>query len=118
MPPPPDRPARPARLPPSRTGRRVKQILCMKWGTLYGPDYVNRLYAMVARNGTGPFRFICLTDDSDGIRDEVACYPCPEIAVPETHRNKPWRKVSLWASELFDLSGEILFLGQVVNPAS
>ena len=22
-------------------------ILCMKWGTKYGPEYVNRLYAMV-----------------------------------------------------------------------
>ena len=37
-------------------------ILCMKWGTLYGPDYVNVLYAAVADNITVPFRFVCLTD--------------------------------------------------------
>ena len=46
-------------------------ILCMKWGTKYGPEYVNRLYAMVRRNLTGDFRFVCLTDDGTGIRSEV-----------------------------------------------
>ncbi len=25
-------------------------VICMKWGTRYGPDYVNRLYSMVMRN--------------------------------------------------------------------
>ena len=48
-------------------------VLCMKWGTLYGPEYVNRLYGMVARNLRRPFRFVCLTDDASGIRFEVEC---------------------------------------------
>ncbi len=30
-----------------------RHILCMKWGTKYGPEYVNRLYAMVRRPGSG-----------------------------------------------------------------
>ena len=25
-------------------------VICMKWGTRYGPDYVNRLYSMVQRH--------------------------------------------------------------------
>lgn len=57
-------------------------IICMKWGTKYGPEYVNRLYNMVARNLTLPFTFACLTDDSSGIRDEVVCYPIPELNLP------------------------------------
>ena len=54
-----------------------RHIICMKWGTKYGPEYVDRLYAMVRRNLSGDFRFICLTDDSRGIRSEVECFPIP-----------------------------------------
>ena len=52
-------------------------ILCMKWGTKYGPEYVNRLYGMVRRHLKGDFRFVCLTDRSEGIRAEVQCLPIP-----------------------------------------
>ncbi len=84
----------------------------MKWGSLYGPEYVNRLYGMVRGNTSGPIRFICMTDNRDGIRDEVEVLPCPEIAVPSSHRNRPWRKVSLFADSerLFGLEGSWLFL--------
>ena len=34
-----------------------RHILCMKWGTKYGPEYVNRLYAMVRRHLQGDFNF-------------------------------------------------------------
>ena len=43
----------------------------MKWGTKYGPEYVNRLYGMVRRHLRGDFRFVCFTDDVTGIRPEV-----------------------------------------------
>ena len=55
----------------SPTAASARHILCMKWGTKYGPEYVNRLYAMVRRHLSGDFRFVCLTDDSTGIRSEV-----------------------------------------------
>ena len=45
----------------------VKQIVCVKWGKAYGSEYVNRLYGMVARHTTPPFRVVCLTDDRQGI---------------------------------------------------
>ena len=48
-----------------------RHIICMKWGTKYGPEYVNRLYAMVRRHLTGDFNMVCLTDDAKGIRSEV-----------------------------------------------
>jgi hypothetical protein len=89
----------------------MKQVVCMKWGTAYSADYVNRLYSMVARNVTGPLRFVCYTDDPRGVRDDVACLPCPEIDLPSPQRNKGWRKVNLWAERLagFD-GGDVLFL--------
>ena len=47
----------------------MKQVVCVKWGTGYGAEYVNRLYGMVSRQITPPFRLVCLTDDRNGIRN-------------------------------------------------
>lgn len=90
----------------------MKQVLCMKWGTLYGPEYVNILYAMVRRNVSGELRFVCLTDDDSGVRPEVECLPCPTIDVPEPFNRASWRKVTLYrpSGELFGLEGDWLFL--------
>ncbi len=68
----------------------------MKWGSLYGPEYVNRLYAMVRQNVTGPIRFVCLTDSVEGVREEVECYGCPEIDLPEPLCRLGWRKLTLY----------------------
>lgn len=88
----------------------MKQILCMNWGDAYGPEYVNRLYSMVSRHVTGAFRFVCYTDNKDGIRAEVECFECPEVDIPSPKRNRGWRKISLWASCLPGLDGTVLFL--------
>lgn len=88
----------------------MKQILCMKWGDRYSADYVNRLYAMVHRHTTPPFRFICLTDDPAGIRDEVETLPCPTVPLEGRAAQVGWRKLTVWQPELYDLQGDILFL--------
>ena len=89
----------------------VKQVLCIKWGTRYGPEYVNRIYAMVARNLAPPFKVVCFTDDSTGIRPEVLCHPLPELGCPvPTNAPGKFRKVSLWNADLFGLRGVALFV--------
>ena len=50
-----------------------RYVICMKWGTKYGPEYVNRLYAMVSRHLTLDFQMVCLTDNADGIHPNVRC---------------------------------------------
>ncbi|SPJ24226.1 glycosyl transferase [Palleronia abyssalis] len=89
----------------------MKQVICIHWGTKYGPPYINRLYGMVARNITPPFRFICFCDDPTGIRPEVETLPLPEIdyEIPKT-RSGIWPKSRLWGARLGDLSGPVLFL--------
>jgi hypothetical protein len=79
----------------------TKQVLCVKWGTKYGPEYVNRLYGMVARHLTPPFRFLCLADRSDGLRREVEFFDLPELgcATPVGTLGK-WRKQVLWGREV------------------
>ncbi len=88
-----------------------KQIICINWGTRYGAPYINRLYSMVARNITPPFRFVCFTDVTDGVRDEVECKPLP--ALRGDHPTKTlgkWGKSRLWEEGLGDLEGPVLFI--------
>lgn len=88
-----------------------KQIVCIHWGTQYGPAYVNRLYAMVARNITPPFRFVCFCDDPNGMREEIECFELPPINcdIPKT-RKGIWPKSRLWNKQLADLQGPFLFM--------
>lgn len=89
----------------------IKQVICIKWGTRYGPEYVNKIYGMVSRNITPPFRVICFTDDKVGIRPEVDCYDLPELGCPLPVRAPgKWRKTSLWGYDLFDIKGVALFI--------
>jgi len=46
-------------------------VICMKWGNVFGAEYVNRLYRGVRRHLKGELRFFCVTDDSVDIRPEV-----------------------------------------------
>ena len=39
-------------------------LLCLKHGTKYGPEYVNKLYNMVKRNCSLDYEFVCLTDNA------------------------------------------------------
>jgi len=85
-------------------------VLCMKWGTKYGPEYVNRLYGMVARHLRGPFRFVCLTDRTDGVRPEVECQPIPDLALPNGIPERGWKKLTTFEADLHGLQGTALFL--------
>lgn len=93
---------------PSPTEPRF--ILCMKWGTKYGPEYVNRLYAMVRRHLRGEFRFVCLTDRSEGVRAEVECLPIPSLALPPGIPERGWTKLTTFEADLHGLRGTALFL--------
>jgi len=86
-------------------------VFCIKWGTLYGPEYVNRLRAMTARNLTLPHRFVCFTDDPEGLHPDIEHFPLPELGVPHP-KNVPgkWRKTPLWRENLHDLKGTALFI--------
>ena len=87
-----------------------RTILCMKWGTKYGPEYINRLYGMVRRHLRGEFRFVCLTDRNDGIRAEVQCLPIPDLALPAGIPERGWKKLTSFEADLYGLKGTALFL--------
>ena len=100
----------PATVAASASKAPMRHILCMKWGTKYGPEYVNRLYAMVRRHLSGDFRFVCLTDDSTGIRSEVQCLPIPALDLPPGIPERGWTKLATFSADLHGLRGTALFL--------
>lgn len=80
-------------------------ILTMKWGTLYGAEDVNRLRRQVARHLARPHRFICFTDDPQGIAADVETMPLPELGLPPGHGDTRWRKLALFRRDLGGLAG-------------
>lgn len=50
-------------------------IVCLKAGPKYGPEYVNRLWAGVATFLQLPYRFVCLTENRVGLREEIETLP-------------------------------------------
>lgn len=85
-------------------------VVCMKWGSTYGPEYVNHLRAGVARHLARPHRFVCFTDDAAGLRPDVEALPLPELGLPQGQRDLRWRKLAVFRDDLADLSGPTLFL--------
>jgi len=85
-------------------------VICMKWGKLYGPEYVNFLRAGVGRHLKRPFRFVCFTDDAQGLRDDVQVFPLPHLGLPKGQGDLRWRKLAVFRKQLHDLQGTTLFL--------
>lgn len=92
------------------SGKVQQTVICMKWGTRYGPEYVNRLASMVRRQTTRPTRFLCFTDDATGILPGIETMPLPPIELPARMTWSTWRKLSVWQYPLADLAGDVLFL--------
>ncbi|QHS09815.1 hypothetical protein [Sinimarinibacterium sp. NLF-5-8] len=84
-------------------------VFCMKWGTRYGPEYVNGLYRSVMRHTPKPPRFVCFTDNSDGFDAGIEVFPLPLQDIPGTEDLR-WRKLGVFQSDLFGLKGRAIFL--------
>lgn len=80
-------------------------IVCLKWGTKYGPEYVNRLYAGVKRNTTLEFKFWCFTDDATGLRPEVITEPL----LYADQLDSWWNKLNLFSPDIAIPQGEYIF---------
>lgn len=85
-------------------------ILTMKWGTLYGPEYVNNLAEGVRRHLSRPHRFICFTDDATGLDAGIEALSLPDLGLPPGHKDSRWRKLALFRLDLAGLQGTALFL--------
>jgi hypothetical protein len=84
-------------------------VICMKWGSLYGPEYVNHLANMVRRHLGRPHRFVCFTDDCTGLAANVEALPLPAVRREGT-KGRFWNKLGIFSNPLADLTGPVLWL--------
>ena len=77
-------------------------IVCVKWGDKYPPEFVNKLYAMVKRNMCGEaFDFYCYTDNGEGLYPQIKTVPIQSDLIGY------WPKIELF--KLFDQGTNIFF---------
>lgn len=89
----------------------TKAVICMRWGKLYPAIYVNILYGAVRDHLETPFRFICFTDDGEGLNPQIEVRPIPDLGLPEkAWKRGAWPKIGVFAEEAFDFSGRALFI--------
>jgi hypothetical protein len=53
-------------------------LICLKWGSLYGPEYVNKILGGVQRHLKKPFNFYCMTENSSGLNEKIKIIPLLE----------------------------------------
>ena len=82
---------------------QVVKFITLKWGTKYGPEYVNRLYRTIKNTYSGPFEFYCFTDNSKGI--ECRTYPIEML---------PHFRSSIFTVCKLDLFNKVPFKGPYV----
>lgn len=95
--------------PATGNGSAPVNVICMKWGAKYGPEYVNRLFFGVRRHLKRAHRFVCFTEDAAGIDPGVEIRPLPELDLPPSPE-RGWLKLATFGPTLSDLTGLTLFL--------
>lgn len=79
-------------------------IVCLKHGSKYSHEYVNKLYSMVSRNSTIDYEFACITEDPLGLNSNIVHIPLPN------YKLQGWWFKSWIFSQEFPLTGTILFM--------
>jgi hypothetical protein len=86
-------------------------IICMKWGKRYPSRYVNVLFRSIGRHLSRPFRFVCLTDDTDGLVDGIETHPFPENpGITQARWPNVFMKLVMTRDGFAGLEGPTLFL--------
>jgi hypothetical protein len=75
-------------------------VVCVKCRPLYTYTDVNRLYKMVEKNLRGKHKFVCFTDDAEGLKCQSKTLPAGV--------NGWWAKLSLFRSGI--LQGKVLYI--------
>lgn len=93
-----------------------ESVVCWRWTphagyrSTYGPETVNTLRGMVARNFARPHRFICVTDDAEGIDPRVEVVPAwndfADLLSPHGAKNPAcYRRLRMFHPEIENVFG-------------
>ena len=80
-------------------------FICLKSGTKYSPEYVNKLYNMIQRHLTVPHRFVCFTELPEGIDPKIEIRPLPQN---KPHLQGWWFKPYIFKADHFE-QGDVNF---------
>ena len=93
--------------------------MTIKWGTKFQPDYPNLIHRMAKRWMPCEFNSYCMTDNGDGLDDDIRIVESTEKwlwddIVNNCQGQKQWWfwdavKMSLFAPKLCGIEGRILF---------
>ena len=81
-------------------------IYTVKWGTKYGPEYVNKILEQCKKHTKQEFKFYCLTEDPTSLSSEIEVIPFPD----GNYYEKWWNKLYLFDRNVVPHTGEKLFL--------
>ncbi len=79
----------------SRSIPNLLTVVCVKWGTKYGAEYVNKLYRGVTRHLSIPHTFVCYTDDRTGLDGNIVVRE-----LMDTQWSGWWNKAFLFADSV------------------
>ena len=79
-------------------------VVCLKHGSKYSSEYVNKLHNMCKRHLTVPFEFVCFTDDLRGIDANIKTITLKEIGV------SGWWYKPMFFDKNFPLDGTLLYM--------
>lgn len=87
------------------------QVICIKWGSVYDSEDVNKLRSMVLRNTGLPVDFHLFTNDEmPGLDPEILVHPEPGLNIPKEQDRWSYRKeAALCADDLGGLTGKRVF---------
>lgn len=88
-----------------------KSILTIKWGAEFTSEDVNILKSAAVNNSETDFQFVCLTDDTVGLHDDIIPLPIPMVGLTEMPKPEgAWPKICLFHPGLTKYLEQVLFL--------
>lgn len=86
-------------------------VVCWKWNgwrkNMYDASHVNTLHRMVSENLHIPHRFVCVTDDPEGVRCEtIPLWEQPHNIQTGVDRPNCWRRLKIFSPEAKEIFGE------------
>jgi hypothetical protein len=80
------------------------QIICIRWGTKFPDEYINRLFRGVSRNTSKEFLFTCFTNSQSNLDKNISVRPIPLFT------GDWYSKISLYNEELYNPEDQVFFL--------
>lgn len=91
----------------NQTSRPVVNVICIKWGSSYTSEDVNKLYRAVVRNAQKhQINFHCFTEVREGLDENIQVNPLPVVSL---HKYAYIKEAGLCDDALAGLTGERVF---------